>query len=442
MSFDRDLMLKDVLSFLIADMRKRNNLYEYDVLELFPDYALSKPSKPVLFKPLLLLLNLYSIIRKIDIYVLQEIDIPPTTVAEVQAIVASVDSPSEKVDWRRTILHRFKGGNGIVIKKKVIEIDKNQLLTISMIAVEIITHSEILTKHFQPEVRASSHIAYIVSEITRLTERFKSKISILGSDIFNSERITNFKKTVSDLLLSELSISSSDMSNYLQLVHINIESYNTLSSITDMLLRLRSQYLNCAINLTNSSGIEISTNVSTPNLYEIWAFMSLLNTMIALDCPAIQNCFISGSTIGPLFDIKENHLVYYDNRQHSFLKNKHNFVIQPAVISGAFVEWFINNKNDYTNSYIIDTKYRSWNSSDVLKVMGYLVNFGVKNGVVVFRDKLNHKSIQGEKLFDGFYHCKSGHPHNTNLYIMSLIPTKSESNNNKERLEILARLFS
>ena len=56
---DRIFMLKEVISFLISDTRKRNNLYEYDILNIFPEYAASAPSKPLLFKPVLLLLNLY-----------------------------------------------------------------------------------------------------------------------------------------------------------------------------------------------------------------------------------------------------------------------------------------------------------------------------------------------------------------------------------------------
>jgi len=437
---DRIFMLKEVISFLISDTRKRNNLYEYDILNIFPEYAASAPSKPLLFKPVLLLLNLYSMLKRIDIYVLHEIDIP-TTVREVITTVPNNDSACGRIDWRSTIMHRFKGNDGIVVKTRIKEIDSKQLIMTSMVFGELFLHAEILVKYFNREIKLNSHIKFVADEILNLVDKVKSVTHHITIQTDKKPEIIKFKNSVRKSLLLELKTPSLDLSGYFNDVIININSNITISSTTVLLLRLRSQYLDCIQELTCGSGIPVATNISTPNLYEIWAFRSLLNCLTADRENVIQNCFMSSTAMGPLLKIKGSYLVYYDNRQHTFIKKSQSMVLQAAVISGSFVEWFIKNPINYSDSFIIDTKYKCWNSGDILKVMGYLVNFGIKNGVVIFRDKLNTNSIQGVKIDEGLFCCKSNLPFQSNLYIMSLLPTEDAAEENTKRLKALADIM-
>jgi hypothetical protein len=201
----------------------------------------------------------------------------------------------------------------------------------------------------------------------------------------------------------------------------------------------------CAVWLSDRTGFRLQQESDIEHIYEMWCFMELC--IAARRCglgETIQRTFIARDRTRPEFILGSGNYVYYDYRAARFRRPSpkvHQFLerefFRPAL-PGAFVEWFILDPDDYRNSIVIDTKYSKWNSREALKVLGYLTNYGVRRGVVIFSDKFNPAAVGGSQITEGLSRldCPGDPP--PQLWVVSLVPAKEEEARNFAILDCLA----
>jgi hypothetical protein len=161
-------------------------------------------------------------------------------------------------------------------------------------------------------------------------------------------------------------------------------------------------------------------------LYEIWCFSELLNAARNIGEEGIsQNSFLrrrAGST--PEFSLGEGRYAYFDFRNGRFKAVAPTAIAsQGPALPKAHVEWFLRHGSDYRKSVVMDTKYYltySWDSGEALKVLGYMMNFGVANGAIVF--PAYPPAIRGAQSESGLIRLTCPDAVGSTLWVLTLVP--------------------
>ena len=76
--------------------------------------------------------------------------------------------------------------------------------------------------------------------------------------------------------------------------------------------------------------------------------------------------------------------------------------------------------SSYDDSLVLDTKYGRWRSGEVLKVLGYMTDYGVCNGAVVFRYNFMPVRVGGTLVCSGLVRFDFPGTRRNRLWALSL----------------------
>jgi len=168
----------------------------------------------------------------------------------------------------------------------------------------------------------------------------------------------------------------------------------------------------------------------TPHLFEIWCFVEFANAMIELGHPAVvQRSLLRTRSPDPLFAIGSGFQAYYN-----FFGDSVSMSHRPKIFKKTNVEWFIENQKEPRKSIVMDTKYRDWCSSENLKVLGYMNDFDVDQGALIYSSDLPPDEVEFDQSQDGFLVRVFGSLKERRFYILTLKPRESEMIRNKRVL--------
>ncbi|MCP4987727.1 MAG: hypothetical protein GY928_17220 [Colwellia sp.] len=170
------------------------------------------------------------------------------------------------------------------------------------------------------------------------------------------------------------------------------------------------------------------------NLFELWCFVELARVLVSMGRhDLVQLSMLSDQASNPLFATDEGEQIYYD-----FFANRLTNPPRGILLPNARVEWFIKNPVEWCRSVVIDAKnYERWNSGENLKVLGYMNNFGVDRGVVIFRCELPAESYGDNMKEDGFALCRFGRNRERIFCALTLRPEEGFMERNRELLQRL-----
>jgi hypothetical protein len=150
----------------------------------------------------------------------------------------------------------------------------------------------------------------------------------------------------------------------------------------------------------------------------------------------VQRSFISTTRRVADFKLGQSRYVYYDARASGFrdaasMMNARN---EECLLRNAHVEWFIEDREDYRNSLLFDTKYSGWSSREALKSMGYLVNYGVRKGAVIFNGPIDQDRLLWRVLVEGLLEAKLP-ALDGRFWMLSLYPNQRSAGHNDKVLK-------
>ena len=211
-------------------------------------------------------------------------------------------------------------------------------------------------------------------------------------------------------------------------------------------VRWRRNYLACEVALSNDVGFGLQPRGTTAHLYELWCFMEWV---VAARRAGIATCsqrsFLRSRRAEASFQFDSSSYVFYDVRHRQLQPvdgelqfNADQFLRR--ALPRSRVEWFVLDPANYTRSVIMDTKYTdSWDSEQALKVLGYVLNFGIQHGVIVFRDGIDPVRGLGLRLADELYRIDGPSRGGERLYVARLRPEPTAEGANYLALAALAR---
>lgn len=431
-----EYMVRRALTILLSDLRAWNaDLYKVS-FDVENTGTLAKEETNIFLPELILLFNLWRCSRLLSKNIIDHIKIPKEwTVIDSKTTDANING---NINWEKTIQHRLSGGNGFVIKNLHRKDAIGHAIYISTVLGEYIIHcNQIINKILQAMNNSvPSYLSNIIDEINQvkwMVENVRNK-KLYRINTQCQNKLNKINTTFSEILFRNDSNHESILDDYENKVNLKKPRGTFLPNITKDVLDWRQEYLSCCTGLTDSVYLSFVRKGSESDLYEIWCFYEICLAIKRVEKTNIsQLCAIDRKQNKSQFKIGNKNYVYFDY---------HTETLKPFIedtikceMPGFFVEWFIHNKNNYKQSICIDMKYAHWESREVLKVLGYMVNFGILNGAIIIKDKIRSKTIGGNEITPGLNRIKFPNHNNETLWILSLIPDKKNENDNKNILD-------
>lgn len=392
------------------------------------------------FLPMILLLNLWVSLRAFS-SLLPQLKVPFTWVDS--SIVEEGQRVEGRIRWHETINRWALGKKGFVTKNRRKDTEKNHAQFVAFALEEIITHSHMIEAANSICLKSDRHesIARMTKDIRSLSLRIqtvlRSRYQFFRDE--NAAYLTRVKRALGAILKEHGDNSvPSPFREYER--HIGFALVEGTFSTTSLenLIRWRRQYLACNVWLSQRVGFQFTQRGAVSQLYEMWAFFEVARAARRVGIgKTIQRCFISRNRVSPEFSIGSGHYVYFDFRKKRFfsadVRAVHGQSERVPALPTVFVEWFIRNRMDYKESIVLDTKYSAWDSRETLKVMGYMLNYGVNNGAIVYRRAIPVSRIGGEEIAAGLVRIEC--ENRKTLWLLSLIPEDGFETQNSIALE-------
>jgi hypothetical protein len=148
--------------------------------------------------------------------------------------------------------------------------------------------------------------------------------------------------------------------------------------------RWRRQYLSFDSGLGAGDKMQYLQARDAAHLYEIWCFAEMANALVELGHQdVLQYSILRSGAQGPTFMLTDRCDAYYN-----FFGNRISVAKRSKIFARTHVEWFVMNRRSDRDSLVIDTKYREWSSTETLKVLGYMNDFDVNRGAVIYREEI------------------------------------------------------
>jgi hypothetical protein len=203
---------------------------------------------------------------------------------------------------------------------------------------------------------------------------------------------------------------------------------------TKRLLVWRERWKETSSGFGPGSRLTFQQTRSAPALFELWSFMELANAFHASGRESLVQCSLLRSSNGnPTFSGANNVDIYFD-----FHGNPQLLPYANQVLNRVHVEWFLRNRDDYSKSIVLDTKYKASESVNHLTTLGYMSAFQVKRGVIIFRKDLDPRAFQAAESDTRFALCRFGEARQQLLCALLLIPRKEEL---RQNLLVLQRMI-
>lgn len=188
-------------------------------------------------------------------------------------------------------------------------------------------------------------------------------------------------------------------------------------------------YVRGPLFLERVAGADVLAGAA-PGLYELWCFAELLNSFEGGEAAAVSmRSFLRAGSVEPQAQAGGGY-AYFDYRRRVFEGVARAAGVAPSAaesvaLPAAHVEWFLRGPGDYRDSLVLDTKFypgRSWDSGEALKVLGYMLNFGVRNGAIVFAGTLDPLVGKLPSDVPGLYRTTCPGPDRATMWILSMRP--------------------
>ena len=195
------------------------------------------------------------------------------------------------------------------------------------------------------------------------------------------------------------------------------------------ILEWRQKYTSLKVGLGEGERLfKLDQSRSAPHLFELWCFFEISSRLAELGHEdIIQNSLLKGSDDDPFAKFSNSFDVYFNFYGNGVVNDF------TQIFNDTHVEWFFKNPNELENSIVMDTKFKRPQTQDHYKVLGYMKDFNVNRGTVVFSNLLKLKPYKTKEKNERFV---LQHLQNDEwLCAMSLIPNEQEQEHNKKTID-------
>jgi hypothetical protein len=442
--FDPGYMMQRSLMLLLSDVRVRENEEHAVAIDFLPEFKREQPLEGASLLPLVLLVNLWSSTSGLCRRVLPRLSLPLAWTLGGTRI--EHDFSGGPVDWGETFRRWAVGEQGYVVRNRRREVEQRHAEYVTFLLGEVLVHVRVITEAIRKVLgpKARGPLNNIMQEVDERAARIRTILSQDFAPFYRADdhRMRNPERALRELLATPETTGA--LRNYARQISLPPLAGSFITDAVESLTNWRSQYMACSVWLSDRTGFKLQQEQDIEHLYEMWCFMEL--SVAARRCglgDTIQRTFIAKDRVRPEFLLGSGHYVYYDYRAAKFCRpspKAHQLLerdfFRPAL-PGAYVEWFILDPNDYRQSVVIDSKYSGWNNREALKVLGYLMSFGVRRGVIIFADKFNPATIGGRQIVEGLSRLDCPGDSSAQLWVTSLVPVKEEEFRNSKVLDCL-----
>lgn len=440
---DTRYMMRRSLQLLLSDIRTSEaREFGIDFLPVGTESYICEA--PFRFKILIILINLWTALRALHEYILPNLEIPFAW--SITRTLVDGEQIEGAIDWFETITRWSSGHKHYVIKHRSKQESSAQAKYIAFVLSEVLMHSELIVDKMLSMLQNNSSptLESMLSQTQQMTESVKhaleSKFHLhctgINSDLMRAR--TYLTQIITDADKEPYRI----FQPYINAVRPKPGAGSFIMDTVKALVDWRNQYLSCNIWLSDKVGFCFKQKSDQAQLYELWCFNEFARS--AASCGVgeiVQRSFICRYREQPEFQFGNEHYAYFDFRMSRYKNTSINNIMGPGkgsirpALPGVHVEWFIENLSDYRMSVIMDTKYSKWNSREALKVLGYMANYGISRGAIVFRFPFNASKIGGQAVVPGLLLIRCPDVQPKHLWIMNLVPSLAYEQHNSRVLE-------
>ncbi len=437
-----DYMIRRALALLLSDLRgwKRELRSVHFGLSNIP--TASALEGPYL-RDLILLFNLWKASQSFCRELLENVDIPQSWYREPDVVnPAELQGP---IDWPRTLQQRQKGKDVFVVQRTKRRFADQEALFMAMVVTEFTMHCQIITNHVIQSMDGivPPYVAGMLEDIDGArtkAEEFLGQESLSPCRGRCKDLSEKIEETLREILEAKEVLPEQIFLKYQSVIQLRPPRATLLASAVKEFAKAREQYLACEVWLTDESVFKYVREGSMADLYEVWCFFEFAAAIRRIGVEEIiQLRYIRRGQSEAQFRLGPDAYVFFDNRSGTFRGVDDSHMLSANIdfkgaIPEVYVEWLILNINDFRQSICIDAKYANWESREMLKVSGYMQNYGIENGVLIIRDRVR----QGEEVVPGLYRIKF--PLGGTLWLIQLNPTYESEEMNVDVLVRFAEL--
>lgn len=344
------------------------------------------------------------------------------------------------IDWKATF-DNFAAGKSEAVKRLTKSVpDEQNDRWIAGILAEVAIHRQCLADALEPvKAFCSEPLVKMLDDLNGWAEVVRSA---LGSERLQPYRLALEAQTeLSALFTEELEAGPEPLFHAYRIPADALIGARprrlSIDVVSQRLEAWREQYLLGQVWLADLTGLDLSVG-SLAGLYELWCFTELIECARKLRRYEIfQQSFLRRGAEDASFHLGGGLYAYYDFDSNTFKSARSEEVglhISPAL-PGARVEWIVRNSRSFRDSVILDTKYYSqWNSGEALKVLGYMLSFGIRRGAVIFAGDLSPLARNTRPLQEGLFRLSCPPTGDSTLWVLRLIPRADAEETNQRIL--------
>lgn len=431
---DIDFMLRRTLSICLTDPNKASvsghgltfsaaRLDEVNVALTF-------------YKPLLMLINALRMISSFRATVVRFVRLAMNHRVELAS------RTSKNIDWARTLENIQTGQKQTVFREAEVPWSDADDCVATLIFYEFREHCRFLLAAFEKQ-KLLPDSPFLKRALQLLKEFLKDTDALLvaAKDI-HCLRLPWAEQVLAEpiSLLKDRLVQLSDLERH---GCFDIYRDQTKSLFSNLYRRVRAckgiarwreEYLSFTTGLSIGGNLHHVQTRDAAHLYEIWCFAEVANTLIQLGYENVVQCSILRSPCGGhVFKLPNDcdaYFNYYGKRSPPRSK----------IFAKTHVEWFIMNNTFPRQSLIIDTKYyRDWSPEEALKVLGYMNDFDVDRGAVIFRSEIPPGQFPLDKPDKRFVTRRFGASNERLFCVATLLPEESALRDNTGTLDLFVR---
>ncbi len=423
----RDYMARRALAILVASSLERR---AGEPVSFAPVPRKGIDSVRLLMRPVAHLTNVWLGLRDLRRRVLHLLSDSPETLADRPTEQHDHAGPRfNRIDWQQTLARRSSGNPGVVARALVRCADEPSAAYVVDVLREIVIHAERVAHHLE---REEPHLPGAVLAMLQDVEKWAEETQAACSSAWL--KMSQFDESAAERIAAafdndlDVHVSQPLFSQYCTAGKTPMARRPQPFLSTDLCRRLhswRDQYFSGEAWISPKPGFQTQSGRDDA-LYEIWCFSELLNAARNIGEGGIsQNSFLRRRAgAAPEFSLGEGRYAYFDFRNGRFKAVAPTTIAsQGSALPRAHVEWFLRHGSDYRQSVVIDTKYyltHSWDSGEALKVLGYMMNFGVANGAIVF--PVYPPAIRGVESESGLIRLTCPDAMGSTLWVLTLVP--------------------
>ena len=332
-----------------------------------------------------------------------------------------------RIDWEKTSAGRSRGN-----RKPIVEVRPRcsfvDLAIAEIVATEFLIRAKAVADLITPLLPDVSHVvAGMLQLLIRRLEVIDQTWQTLGRNFpRHQERnafVANVERWCAALQAGDVPADLKSIEEELERFLERIASRGRRSTA---LLRWRSVQFDLDMGCGPGRRFSLAQSRTAPGLFELWCFVELVDVLWQRGQVELVQCSVLRNSTRSMFKSLSGVEVFYD-----FHGLPHVLPMSSTLLKRAHVEWFIRNPKDIRKSVIVDTKYKNPESKDYLTTLGYMTNFQIERGAVIFRHDLDLGAFHARTADRRFAVCDLGLHR---FCLMALVPRQSELERNHEAL--------